>query len=64
MEEKLLILLSTIKLSIEGKFLFSEVAKEKLLKTNKQNKKATKINNIFLFFKFFINTILSKIFLI
>ena len=62
MEEKLLILLSTIKLSIEGKF--SEVAKEKLLKTNKQNKKATKINNIFLFFKFFINTILSKIFLI
>ena len=60
MEEKLLILLSTIKLSIEGKF--SEVAKEKLLKTNKQNKKATKINNIFLFFKFFINTNLSKIF--
>ena len=60
MEEKLLILSSTIKLSIEGKF--SEVAKEKLLKTNKQNKKATKINNIFLFFKFFINTNLSKIF--
>lgn len=40
----------------------SKLAFEEPEKTNKQNKKATKINNIFLFFKIFINTNLSKIF--